>query len=82
MGFIEQLVALIQGEHSVAHEHMISSLLSIVTDHSIAQDECRRSELRLQPYLLGLIKDFKNDETFQVKVYGKHVFKRCIDINL
>jgi len=51
MGFVEQLVALLQGEHDSTHEHILSALLALVEDHQRALSECRRPEFLLKELL-------------------------------
>ena len=61
MGFVEQLVALLQREHDSTHEHLLSALLAICEDHPAALAESRRPEFLLRevdrvyiPFLISL----------------------------
>lgn len=65
MGFVEQLVTLIQSEHSPIHEHIISTLLTITKSHEPAQVECRRPELKLRSSLTFLRQHFQHDDAFR-----------------
>ncbi|GAB6025987.1 hypothetical protein CHUAL_011953 [Chamberlinius hualienensis] len=56
MGFVEQLIALIQKDHEPAQEHVIAALLSLVTDHQSGIQECQREELNLKNILNEKIK--------------------------
>ncbi|XP_059158179.1 hsp70-binding protein 1-like [Physella acuta] len=40
-GVIEQLVSLLKEEHDSSHEHILSTMLTIVADHATAQKKCR-----------------------------------------
>lgn len=65
MGFVEQLIALIRGEHTSSHEHIISALLSLVENFEEAQAECRRPEFELRLTLQNLINEYSQDEAFR-----------------
>ncbi|KAL1117859.1 hypothetical protein AAG570_004172 [Ranatra chinensis] len=74
MGFVEQLVALIQSEHSQAHEHIISSLLLLITDFQPAIIECRRPELHLQSCLVRLAQELRKEEAYRVRSPEYYIF--------
>ena len=50
MGMVEQLVALLQAEHTGAHEHLMAALLNLVESNIKAIQECLRPELNLQSF--------------------------------
>ncbi|XP_071104608.1 hsp70-binding protein 1-like isoform X1 [Haliotis cracherodii] len=65
IGMIDQLVGHLGEDHSQLHEHLMSALLMIVTDHSRAVAECRRPELQLHQLLKDRIQLVKDKEEFQ-----------------
>lgn len=69
MGYIELLVNLLHREHSYVHEHLLSALLSFVTDHEPSLTECLRSELKLKRILTNKIEEFKDKEEFLVRYF-------------
>uniref|UniRef100_T1JDV9 Nucleotide exchange factor Fes1 domain-containing protein n=1 Tax=Strigamia maritima TaxID=126957 RepID=T1JDV9_STRMM len=51
MGFVDQLVALIQMDHDSTHEHLLSALNCLVTNHTESINECRNPQLHLKETL-------------------------------
>lgn len=51
MGFIEQLVALLQREHDPTHEHLLAAILALTRDHQPSVEECRRPEFLFRELL-------------------------------
>nr|BAN21189.1 hsp70 binding protein [Riptortus pedestris] len=68
MGFVEQLIALIRGDHTSCHEHIISALLSLVQNYDEAQAECRRPEFELRLTLQNLLNEYSQDEAFREEI--------------
>lgn len=65
-GMIEQLVGVLSEEHNSFHEHTLDALLSIVTNHPRAIEECQRPELELCKKLQERIQFLKGKEEFRV----------------
>ena len=66
MGFIEQLVALLQREQDGTHEHLLSALLALVEDYQRAILECRRPEFLLKELLENRLENIKDRDDFKV----------------
>lgn len=66
MGFVEQLVALLQREHDNTHEHLLSALLALTDDHLPAIRECRRPEFLLRELLENRLEVTAEKEEYQV----------------
>lgn len=66
MGFVEQLVALLQRDHDTTHEHLLAALLALAADHRPSMDECRRSEFRLREMLESRVETLANRDECQV----------------
>ncbi|XP_013774726.1 hsp70-binding protein 1-like [Limulus polyphemus] len=69
MGFVEQLAAILQTEHNRSHEHLMSALLALVSEHEQAQEECHRPELGLKNLLENRLKLLEGKEEFQEELY-------------
>jgi len=67
MGMVDQLVGLLQENHSSFHEHLMSALLTIVQDHPQAMQECQKTELNLRNTLTDRLELLKDKEEFQVR---------------
>ncbi|XP_063216243.1 hsp70-binding protein 1-like [Bacillus rossius redtenbacheri] len=65
MGFVELFATLVSCDMSPATEHLLSALLTLVTDCSAARTECRRPELGLRSRLVQLVEDCRNKEEYQ-----------------
>ncbi|XP_067654986.1 hsp70-binding protein 1-like [Haliotis asinina] len=65
IGMIDQLIGHLGEDHSELHEHLMSALLTIITDHSRAVTECQRPELQLHQLLKDRIQLIKDQEEFQ-----------------
>jgi hsp70-interacting protein len=68
MGFVEQLVALLQGEHDSTHEHILSALLALVEEHQRALSECRRPEFLLKELLESRSEYVQGRDEFKVSL--------------
>nr|CAG4635093.1 EOG090X0EEI [Alona affinis] len=68
MGFVEQLVALLQREHDSTHEHLMAALLAICEDHPSALAESRRPEFLLKELLENRIDILAGQEEFQEEI--------------
>ena len=66
MGMVEQLVVLLQTEHTSAHEHLLAALLTLVDGNIKAIQECLRPELDLQNYLHSTKQTIADKEEFMV----------------
>jgi len=64
MGMIEQISALLAQPHTPAHEHLMSCLHVLITDHMAAQQEARRSELGLAALLKQRLVEIQGKEEF------------------
>lgn len=63
MGFVEQLVSMVQAEAYVAsHEFVLSALSTLVDGHRAALAECRRPEFRLQQLLESRCQQLRDDD--------------------
>jgi len=78
MGFVEQLVALIKLEHDSSHEHLLSALCSLVSNHKQSISECRRPELQLEETLRTRINDLAGQEEYlEVVNYCQQLLDVC-----
>ena len=66
MGFVEQLIYLIQGEHDHTHEHLMSALLELIRDNKQGITECQKPPLQFKEVLLQRIHQIHGKEEFQV----------------
>ena len=66
IGMIDQLVGHLCEEHSTLHEHLMSALLAIVSDHPRSISECVRPELRTVELLKERQKDLQGKDEFRV----------------
>lgn len=62
MGFIEQLVGLLQAPQNASHEHVISLLKTFLIDYPPAINECQRPEFDLEKLLTSLITSAMEDD--------------------
>ncbi|XP_048780054.1 hsp70-binding protein 1-like isoform X2 [Ostrea edulis] len=75
-GMIDQLVGVLGEEHSPFHEHTLSALLSIVSHHQRAIEECQRPELDLSEILQRRIKFLEGKDEFnEESYYAKELLK-------
>jgi hypothetical protein len=51
MGFIEKIIALLHQELDQSHEHLLSTLLSFITDYPPALEECKKPQFKLKSLL-------------------------------
>lgn len=65
MGFVEQIVALLQGEHDLSHEHLLATLLSIISKHEASRIECQRPEFKLENLLNKRLKSIQGKDEFR-----------------
>ncbi|XP_077994210.1 hsp70-binding protein 1-like [Glandiceps talaboti] len=78
MGFIQQLVALIQTPHDASHEHLLSVLINLVTGHPGCIKECQQPGLQLGETLRQKLKDLKDKEEYQEELeYSKELLSLC-----
>ena len=68
MGMIDQLVGHLCEEHTMFHEHLMSALLAIVSDHPRSVSECLRPELRIVELLSERKKELHGKEQFRVSI--------------
>ena len=66
IGMIDQLVGHLCEEHSGFHEHLMSALLAIVSDHPRSVSECLRPELRTTELLKEKQKELNGKDEFMV----------------
>ncbi|XP_035828020.1 hsp70-binding protein 1 isoform X2 [Aplysia californica] len=65
-GAVEQLVYLLKTEgHSMIHEHLMSALLAIVTNHKAAQERCLREDMDVRSFLCERLRLLSDKEEFQ-----------------
>ena len=71
MGIVEQLVALISGQHEPFHEHALSVLACLVDDNPKIVQECRRPELGLETSLREKKSALTNEDKdkYEVKLF-------------
>jgi hsp70-interacting protein len=80
MGFVDQLVALIQEEHSVSHEHLLAALLALATDHEKTLRECQRPELGLHQLLTNRLQLIDDKEEYEEeKEACQQLLQMCFD---
>lgn len=76
MGMIDQLVGHLSEEHSNFHEHLMSALVAIVTDHPRSVAECQRPELDLHNVLRQRIEYLQGKEAYlEEKEYAESLLK-------
>lgn len=63
---VEQLVALLQQDHSTSHEHVMGALLKQVDGHARSIQECQRPELKLNQLLRNKRKELAGKPEYQV----------------
>ncbi len=68
MGMVEQLAALVQCEHTPAHEHLMGALVYLVQGNPGAIQECLRPELNMTSFLAGRKQLLQGQEEYQVSV--------------
>ena len=62
MGFIEQLVGLLRSPQNSSHEHIVSLLVTFVTDYPQGISECHRPEFDLEKILKSIITSSMEDD--------------------
>jgi len=62
MGFIEQLVSLLQAPQNASHEHVINLLKTFLLDYPQGINECQRPEFDLEKLLTSMITSFMDDD--------------------
>lgn len=78
MGFVEQLVALVQREDGASCEHVLSALLALADSHAASLGECQRPELQLRETLLHRLELLQGKEESQEEVeYCQQLLKVC-----
>ena len=75
MGMIDQLVGHLSEEHASFHEHLMSALLAIVSDHPRCTSECLRPELRAVELLRNRKKLLQGNDQYMVGVEVKLAFQ-------
>jgi len=65
MGFVEQLVGLVNEGCQPALEHILSALQALVTDHAPSLNECRQPHLELHSILRNLLQQNQGKEDRQ-----------------
>lgn len=68
MGWVHQLVGLINQERTPGHEHLLSALLALVRDHKKCIEDCRDPKLQLRSTLTSYIELVKGKEECQEEV--------------
>jgi len=66
MGFVQQIVALLQTEHCPFHEHIMAALLQLITENPRAQVVATRPELHLLSFLKTRMEELKGKPAFEV----------------
>ncbi|XP_006012969.1 hsp70-binding protein 1 [Latimeria chalumnae] len=78
MGMVQQLVSLLQSEHSAFHEYVLGALCSFVTDFPRGMKECRELQLGLEEVLRERIVLLKGQESFQEELeFCEQLLKSC-----
>lgn len=62
MGFIEQLVGLLQAPQNASNEHVINLLKTLLLDYPQAIKECQRPEFDLEKLLTSMITSYMEDD--------------------
>lgn len=62
MGFIEQLVGLLQAPQNASHEHVINLLKTFLVDYPQGINECQRPEFDLEKQLTSMITSSMEDD--------------------
>lgn len=77
MGWVHQLVGLINGERTSSHEHLLSALLALVRDHHKCIEDCRDPKLQLRTVLTSYIDTVKGKDECQVIFIRNYFFPCC-----
>lgn len=82
MGMVDQLVGLLGNEHENCHEHLMSALLMLVTEHDRVTRECQRPELNLHTLLQERIALLQGrDENREECEYAMEILQQCFPEN-
>lgn len=68
MGMIEQLVGHLTEKHSNFHEHLMSAILCVITDHEPSIQECLKQELNFPRLLRERITFLEGKVEFEVRI--------------
>ncbi|XP_002736919.1 hsp70-binding protein 1-like [Saccoglossus kowalevskii] len=78
MGYVQQLVGLLQTSHNASHEHIISILCNLVTGHPRCLQECQQPGLNLEQTLKLKIEDVQGKEEYLEELeYTKQLLSLC-----
>jgi hsp70-interacting protein len=78
LGFLTQIVGLLQSEHDSSHEHLFAALYALVSSHKVSRNECQRKELGLKNLLKNRIEFLKGKQEFlEEEEYCKELLEMC-----
>ncbi|XP_070553347.1 hsp70-binding protein 1-like [Ptychodera flava] len=78
MGFVQQLVGLLETPHNASHEHILSILSNLVTNHSGCLEECKLPAVKLEDILRRKIDQIKGKEEYQEELeFAQQILKSC-----
>lgn len=63
-------------EHNPTHEHIMSALVNLASDHAAAREKCLSVDLDLRSFLCQRIRFLEGKEPFQVKALPPEIY--CI----
>lgn len=66
MGYVEQLLTLLNRQHSASHENFMAALLELLSDNSDAVKEASRADLQIVSFLNERINLLSGKEEYQV----------------
>ncbi|XP_038052006.1 hsp70-binding protein 1-like [Patiria miniata] len=82
MGMVHQLIGLLQTDHTPTHEHFMSALLNLVTDHTGCIDDCRQPELHFKEFLTARQEFLNGKPEFQEEYsYSQQLMTICFSGN-
>ncbi|XP_071491268.1 hsp70-binding protein 1-like [Diadema antillarum] len=64
MGMVQQLIHILQGEHRMFHEHVMSAVLHLVSGHDGCCDDALNPQLGFRTFLENRVKELTGKEEF------------------
>ncbi|XP_022083590.1 hsp70-binding protein 1-like [Acanthaster planci] len=82
MGMVQQLIGLLQTDHTPTHEHFMSALLNLITDHKDCISDCQQPELGFKEFLTARQEFLKGKPEFQEEYsHSQQVMSICFSGN-
>lgn len=67
MGYVEQLLTLLTGQHSACHENFMAALRELLTDNADAIKEAMRVDLQMLKFIEDRIAFLNGKEEYEVE---------------